>query len=140
MALKPAMRSMQVWVSGGVLLAIALSIGCTSPAGPRPEPARRAVDEGPRRLLGLYRYSAEAATFFDCASGDQFPVAPGGQGAALQAAYVAARAVPGEPKLAAVDARIVMHAAEPGGAPRAALRVERLIALSPQAQCAVPQR
>jgi copper homeostasis protein (lipoprotein) len=134
-----AMRSMQVRVPLCVLAAVVLSIGCTSAPGPRPEPARRAVDEGPRRLLGLYRYSASAASFFDCASGDQFPVAPGGAGAALQAAYAAARAVPGEPKLASVDARIVMHAAEPG-APRAALRIERLVALSPQSQCAAPPR
>ena len=92
----------------------------------------------PRRMVGLYRYMADAASFIDCASGDQFPVAPEGDGPALQAAYVAARAVPGEPQLASVDARIVMRAPEPGGAPRAALQIERVIGLSAQAQCAAP--
>ncbi|HYJ98663.1 MAG TPA: META domain-containing protein, partial [Burkholderiaceae bacterium] len=89
-----------------------------------------------RRMVGLYRYMADAASFIDCTSGDQFPVAPEGDGPALQAAYVAARAVPGEPQLASVQARIVMRAPEPGGAPRPALQVERVIGLSAQSQCA----
>jgi uncharacterized lipoprotein YbaY/heat shock protein HslJ len=92
----------------------------------------------PRRLLGLYRYMADAASFMDCASGDQFPVVPEGEGPALQAAYVAARAVPGEAQLAAVQARIVMRAPEPGLAPRPALQVERVIGLSAQTSCAAP--
>ena len=90
-------------------------------------------------MLGLYRYMADAASFFDCGSGDQFPVAPDGEGPALQAAYVAARAVPGEPQLAAVDARVVMRALEPGGALRPALQIERVIGLSAQAQCEAPR-
>ena len=49
-----------------------------------------------------------------------------------------ARAVPGEPQLAAVDARIVMRAPEPGGAPRPALQIERVIGLSAQTQCGAP--
>ena len=137
------MRPMSSFLSWCGPLAGALLIGCTSPGRPgtdgaRPEPARRATAEGPRRMLGLYRYQADAASFFDCESGDQFPIAPEGEGPALQAAYVAARAVPGEPQLAAVDACIVMRAAEPGGSPRPALQIERVIGLSPQAQCAVP--
>jgi hypothetical protein len=67
-------------------------------------------------------------------------VAPDGQGRALQAAYVAARAVPGEPQLASVDARIVMRALEPGAAPRPALQIERVIGLSAQTQCAAALR
>ena len=89
----------------------------------------------PRRLLGLYRYMADAASFIDCSSGDQFPVLPEGQGPTLQAAYVAVRAVPGEPRLATVDARIVMRPPEPGLAPRPALQIERVIGLSAQASC-----
>jgi hypothetical protein len=119
--------------------------GCAGPA-PRPDPGpvtgpreRAVVPAEPRRLLGLYRYRADAASFFDCASGDQFPVAPEGGAAALQAAYAAARAVPGEPQLATVDARIVMRAPEPGSAPRPALQIERVIGLSTQAQCAAPR-
>jgi heat shock protein HslJ len=65
-------------------------------------------------------------------------VVPDGEAPALQAAYVAARAVPGEPQLATVDARIVRRALEPGGVPRAALQVERVLGLSSQAQCASP--
>ncbi len=92
----------------------------------------------PRRLLGLYRYMADAASFIDCTSGDQFPVLPEAQGPALQAAYVAVRALPGEPRLATVDARIVMRAPEPGMAPRPALQIDRVIGLSAQASCTAP--
>jgi hypothetical protein len=127
-------------------LAASVLAGCAGPA-PRRDPGagasareRAVAPAEPRRLLGLYRYRADAASFFDCGSGDQFPVAPDGQGRALQAAYVAARAVPGEPQLASVDARIVMRALEPGGAPRPALQIERVIGLSAQTQCATAQR
>jgi hypothetical protein len=127
-------------------LAACVLAGCVGPT-PRRDPGagagpreRAVVPAEPRRLLGLYRYRADAASFFDCGSGDQFPVAPDGQGRALQAAYVAARAVPGEPQLASVDARIVMRALEPGGAPRPALQIERVIGLSAQTQCATAQR
>ena len=92
----------------------------------------------PRRLLGLYRYMADAASFMDCTSGDQFPVLPEGQGPALQAAYMAARVVPGQPHLATVEARIVMRAPEPGMAPRPALKIERVIGLAAQTSCAGP--
>lgn len=92
----------------------------------------------PRRMLGLYRYMADAASFIDCSSGDQLPIAPEGEGPALQAAYLAVRAVPGEPQLAALEARVVMRAPEPGGAPRPALQVERVIGLSAQTSCEAP--
>ncbi len=88
-----------------------------------------------RRMRGLYRYMADAASFFDCASGDQFPVVPTGANAALQAAYLAARTTPGEPMLATVDARLVMHAAEDGATPRPMLQVERFVAIAQQAAC-----
>jgi heat shock protein HslJ len=134
-----AMRPLRLLLACCVLPLAALSIGCTSPsgtdAGARREGARPAAEPTPRRMLGLYRYRADAASFFDCASGDQLPVAPEGEGPALQAAYVAARSLPGEPQLAAVDARIVMRAPEPGSAPRPALQIERVIGLSPQTLC-----
>ena len=91
-----------------------------------------------RRMRGLYRYLADAASFFDCASGDQFPVAPEGANAALQAAYVASRSAPGAPALATVDARMVMRAVEDGGTPRPVLQVERFVAITAQAACEVP--
>ena len=128
-------------------LAACVLVGCAGPAPRRPDTGvgagqreRGATPSEPRRLLGLYRYRADAASFFDCGSGDQFPVAPEGQGLALQAAYVAARAVPGEPQLASVDARIVMRAPEPGSTPRPALQIERVIGLSAQTQCAAALR
>lgn len=95
---------------------------------------RRAAMGDSRRLRGLYRTAADAASFFDCASGDQFPVLGVGAGGALQRAYAAARAAPGAPMLATVDARIVAHAAQ-GGAARPMLEVDRVVALEPQAQC-----
>lgn len=88
-----------------------------------------------RRMRGLYRYLADAGSFFDCTSGDQFPVVSEGANAALQAAYVAARTSPGAPLLATVDARLVMRAAEDGGTPRPMLQVERFVAIAPQASC-----
>lgn len=88
-----------------------------------------------RRMRGLYRYMADASSFFDCASGDQFPVVPEGANAALQAAYTAARLAPGAPALATVDARLVMRALEDGGTPRPALLVERFVTISAQPAC-----
>ena len=91
-----------------------------------------------RRMRGLYRYMADAASFFDCTSGDQFPVVPEGANAALQAAYLAARSAPGAPALATVDARLVMRAVEDGGTPRPMLQVERFVAIVAQAACVAP--
>jgi len=88
-----------------------------------------------RRMRGLYRYMADAASFFDCASGDQFSVAPEGGNVALQAAYLAARPAPGAPLLATVDARIVMRAVEDGGAPRPVLQVERFVTMAARSAC-----
>ena len=88
-----------------------------------------------RRMRGLYRYLADAASFFDCTSGDQFPVAPDGASVALQAAYVAARPAPGAPLLASVEARVVMRAVEDSGTPRPVLQVDRFIAMAAQSQC-----
>ena len=90
-----------------------------------------------RRMRGLYRYMADAASFFDCASGDQFPVLEEGANVALQRAYLAARPAPGAPLLATVDARLVMRPLEDGGSPRPALQVERFVAIAQQAQCEV---
>jgi heat shock protein HslJ/uncharacterized lipoprotein YbaY len=91
-----------------------------------------------RRMRGLYRYMADAASFFDCASGDQFPVAAEGANVALQAAYVAARPAPGAPLLATVDARIVSRTVEDGGSPRPVLQVDRFVALGAQSACEAP--
>jgi uncharacterized lipoprotein YbaY/heat shock protein HslJ len=88
-----------------------------------------------RRMRGLYRYMADAASFFDCASGDQFPVVPEGAHATLQAAYVAARPAPGAPLLATVDARVVMRAVEDGGTPRPVLQVDRFVGIAAQSSC-----
>ena len=98
--------------------------------------AARAGDT--RRMRGLYRYMADAASFFDCASGDQFPVAPEAAHVTLQAAYVAARPAPGAPLLATVDARVVMRAVEDGGTPRPVLQVERVVVMAAQSSCEAP--
>ncbi|HSB24795.1 MAG TPA: META domain-containing protein [Burkholderiaceae bacterium] len=90
-----------------------------------------------RRLRGLYRYIADDGSFFDCASGDQFPVLDEGASVALQRAYLAARGAPGAPMLATVDARIVTRALEDGGALRPVLQVERFVAIASQSQCEV---
>lgn len=92
-----------------------------------------------RRMRGLYRYMADAASFFDCASGDQFPVAPDGANATLQAAYLAARPAPGAALLATVDARIVMRAVEDGGSPHPVLQVDRFVTVGAQTSCEAPR-
>ena len=91
-----------------------------------------------RPMRGLYRYMADAASFFDCASGDQFPVLPEGAGAPLQAAYVAARPAPGAPLLASVEAAVVMRPVEDGGAPRPVLQVARFVSVASQPSCEAP--
>jgi hypothetical protein len=135
-------RSQRTLSVACTVLAAAVLGACTAPA-PRTDPGagpreRAVVTPEPRRLLGLYRYMSGSASFFDCASGDQFPLAPDGQAPALQAAYAATRAVPGEPRLATVEARIVRRVLEPGGTPRPALLIERVIGVSTLTACTEP--
>ena len=87
-----------------------------------------------RRMRGLYRYLADAASFFDCASGDQFPIVPEGASAALQAAtwrpVGAGRAGARHGGRSRGDAcgRRRRYAAP-------MLQVERFVAIAPQSAC-----
>jgi putative lipoprotein len=92
------------------------------------------------RMLGLYTYMADAASFVDCEGGVRMNVAQEGDHADLQRAYLTARTAPGVAVLATVQGRVVMRPGDAGGAPRPTLVVERFIAVSasPRIDCPRP--
>jgi copper homeostasis protein (lipoprotein) len=65
------------------------------------DPEFRPVDE-PVRVLGLYRYMADAGRITLCLTARDLPVASAGENAALEKAYGEKRSAPGEPLLVAV--------------------------------------
>jgi heat shock protein HslJ/uncharacterized lipoprotein YbaY len=93
-----------------------------------------------RRIQGLYRYVADSPpAFVDCADGRRLAVAREGDNPALQAAYLAARPVPGDALLATVDARVLArHSGEDRQSVRPTLVVDRFVAISTQVHCDSP--
>ena len=65
------------------------------------DPEFRPLDE-PVRVLGLYRYMADAGRITLCVTARDLPVAQAGASAALEKAYGEKRSAPGEPLLVAV--------------------------------------
>jgi len=94
-----------------------------------------------RRVQGLYRYVPDSPpAFVDCADGRRLAVArDGGDNAALQAAYLAARPAPGDALLATVDARVLARrTGDDRLSARPTLVVDRFVAISTQAHCDSP--
>lgn len=56
---------------------------------------------------GMYLYMADAAVFTECRTGLRFRVAPKGDAAALESAYLKARKQPGEPVLVTFEGRFL---------------------------------
>ena len=61
---------------------------------------------GTMSLQGMYSYMADAGTFVDCATREQWPVATEGDNAALERAYGEAKIAPGSPLLVTVEGRL----------------------------------
>jgi copper homeostasis protein (lipoprotein) len=88
------------------------------------------------RLRGMYLYMADAASFTECLTGRRWPVPIEGGHLALERAYLAERAHPGDLLLVAVQAGFVQREPEPGAATRELLRVESLEQAWPGETCA----
>ncbi len=69
----------------------------------------------PARLVGAFAYMADAATFIECGSGLQFPVANGGDYLALERAYSSSGVRPGQPVPVRVRAHLDELPAMEGG-------------------------
>jgi copper homeostasis protein (lipoprotein) len=76
-------------------------------------------------VQGLYSRTADAATFTECLSGQEWPVAADGASESLERAYDAVRRTPGERVLASVEGRVAMPAS--AGSRRAALVIDRVV-------------
>jgi len=82
----------------------------------------------------MMTYLADAATFVDCATGTAYPVATEGGYLALERAYLASRAGPGEPLLVSVHASVGARQGMEGG-PLPTLVVDSLVEIMPGRGC-----
>ena len=102
-------------------------------AGVQSVPASSTV----QRLRGMYTHMADTGSFVDCRSGQRLVVATEADNAALERAYLEARAAPGIPVLAAVDGR-VEHRVFMEGPKRPMLIVERFVEVRAGYDCSGP--
>lgn len=104
-----------------LLLPAALSLACASPPPIQPQ----VQPTGPQRLIGEFRYLADAPSFRPCAEARPLPVAQEGDYLALERAYLA-RQPAGAPLTVSLQGRLLPRpSAEPGQAPRRSLVVDR---------------
>ena len=87
-------------------------------------------------MRGMYRYLADAAVFEECLTGRRFPVSMEADNVALERAYLAAQAQPGEPVLASFEGRIAQRRAMEGVATVLSVVPERFIRVWPGESCA----
>jgi heat shock protein HslJ/uncharacterized lipoprotein NlpE involved in copper resistance len=100
----------------------------------RRDPALAPIE--PRTAMtGTFRYLADAALFFDCASGRSLPVAMEGAYLELERAYLRLQRAPGEPLMAELAGRIAARPAMEGGAMAPTLVVERFDRFRPGLAC-----
>lgn len=86
-------------------------------------------------MRGMYRYMADAAVFEECLSGRRFPVSMEADNVALERAYLAAQAQPGEPVLASFEGRIAQRPAMEGDTTVLSVVPERFISVWPGESC-----
>jgi copper homeostasis protein (lipoprotein) len=88
-------------------------------------------------LGGLFVWVADAATIVLCADNRSVPVAMDADYKALEAAYVKARAKPGERLLVSLEELLTQQrpAVEPTLPPQATLVVERFVGVWPGQRC-----
>lgn len=88
------------------------------------------------RLRGMFAYLADAPSLTECLTGRRFPVAQEQDYVAVERAYMAARRVPGEPVLAAIEGRLTHRAIGEDGALKDAIVVDHFDRLWPGGTCA----
>lgn len=86
-------------------------------------------------LGGMMTYFADAAIFEDCVSGSTFPVAQEGDYLALERAYLADQAAPGEPLYVMLEGCLAIRPAMEGP-DRQMVVVDRFIRTRPEITCA----
>jgi copper homeostasis protein (lipoprotein) len=86
-------------------------------------------------MRGMYRYMADAAVFEECLTGRRFPVSMEADNVALERAYLAAQAQPGEPVLASFEGRIARRPAMEGDTTVLSVVPERFISVWPGESC-----
>jgi copper homeostasis protein (lipoprotein) len=89
-------------------------------------------------MRGMFRYSADAAVFTECQSGQRWPVAMEGAYKTLEAAYLEQRRQPGEELMASVEGKVTTRPRVDSGLPTATLVVERYIGIAPGETCGEP--
>ncbi|HEX5214460.1 MAG TPA: YbaY family lipoprotein [Vicinamibacterales bacterium] len=94
-------------------------------AGTAPTELRRALTHQPldvrAKMRGSYVYTADAATFTECSTGQRWPVAMEAASIDLERAYLAAKREPMAPMLVIVDARVASRPKFEGPGPAPAL-------------------
>lgn len=89
-------------------------------------------------MSGMYSYLADAGSFAECLTGRRLPVATVADNAALERAYLEARAEPGAPLLAVVEGRIAALPPMEGAGTVPQLEPLAFIRLEPGATCDAP--
>lgn len=87
-------------------------------------------------MRGAYTYTAEAATFVECSTGQRWPVAPDAAARDLESAYVKARPEPGAALLAEVEGMVIDRPKVEGTGTQPTLMVEKLVRFLPRESCA----
>ncbi len=86
-------------------------------------------------MRGMYAYFADAALFTECLTGRRMPVAPEGDNAALERAYLKARREPGEELLVSIEGRIAVRPPMEGEGLRPTVVVDAFLAVLPGEAC-----
>ena len=86
-------------------------------------------------MRGMYRYMADAAVFEECLTRRRFPVSMEADNVALERAYLAAQAQPGEPVLASFEGRIARRPAMESDGTVLSVVPERFIGVWPGEGC-----
>ena len=90
---------------------------------------------GTMSLQGMYSYMADAGVFMDCATREQWPVAPEGDNAALERAYGEAEIAPGSPLLVTVEGGLDMRPKVDRRGKETTLIVQRFVRTWPRETC-----
>ena len=88
------------------------------------------------RLRGMFAYLADAPSLTECVTGHRFPVAQEEDYPVVERAYMAARRVPGEQILVAMEGRLTRRPVGEGGALKDAIVMDHFDRMWPGETCA----
>jgi heat shock protein HslJ len=92
--------------------------------------------EDTMRLRGMFAYIADASSLTECVTGHRFSVAQEGDYPAVERAYTAARRVPGDSILVAMEGRLTKRPIGEGGVLKDAIVVDHFDRMWPGETCA----